>query len=285
MQEIAPTSVAVTPENFQAEVVDKSNELPVIVLFWADQVPASVEARQVLEQALMGAQGKALLATVDVAADQTLAQHLRVQGLPAVRVIKDGQIADQLEGPQPVEAYEQLVQTLTLSSGEVIKAQLDQVIAAGDFDTAIAMLQQSVNDEPANQSFRVEFADVLVRAGRLDEARSVLASIPEDTAERERPQTRLEIAEEAEGLGPLSEHQAALAANEDDLDARYALAIVSAYSSDFELALETAMGILQRDREYRDDIGRLTMIRIFSLLGKGNELATSYRRRMFNLMH
>lgn len=285
MQEIAPTSVAVTPDNFQAEVIDKSNELPVIVLFWADQVPPSVEARQTLEQSLAGAQGKALLATVDVAADQTLAQHLRVQGLPAVRVIKDGQIADQLEGPQEADVYQALVQTLTLSSGEVIKAQLDDVIASGDFDTAIAMLQQSVNEEPANQSFRVEFADVLIRAGRLDEARTVLASIPEDTAERERPQTRLEFAEEAAGFGPLAEQQAALAANEEDLDARYACAIAAANAGEFELALETAMGILQRDREYRDDIGRLTMIRIFSLLGKGNELATSYRRRMFNLMH
>ncbi|MCR9277675.1 MAG: tetratricopeptide repeat protein [Pseudomonadaceae bacterium] len=285
MQEIAPTSVAVTPDNFQAEVVEKSNELPVIVLFWAEQVPPSVEARGVLEQALAGAQGKALLATVDVAADQTLAQHLRVQGLPAVRVIKDGQMADQLEGPQPADAYQALVQTLTLSSAEIIKAQLDDVIAAGDFDTAIAMLQQSVNEEPANQSFRVEFADVLIRASRLDEARTVLASIADDAAERERPQTRLEIAQEAAELGDLSEYQAALAANEDDLDARYACSIAAAHAGEFELALETAMGILQRDREYREDIGRLTMIRIFALLGKGSALATSYRRRMFNAMH
>lgn len=285
MQDIAPTSVAVTPDNFQSEVVDKSNELPVIVLFWADQVPPSVDARQILEQALTGSQGKALLATVDVAADQTLAQHLRVQGLPALRVIKDGQIADQLEGPQPADAYQQLVETLTLSSGEVIKAQLDQVIASGDFDTAIAMLQQSVNEEPNNLSFRVEFADVLILAGRLEEARTVLASIPEETAERDRPQTRLEIAEEAAGLASLDELRAALEANDDDLDARYNLAIVAANAGEFELALETSMGVLQRDREYRDDIGRLTMIRIFSLLGKGSDLANSYRRRMFNVMH
>ena len=45
------------------------------------------------------------------------------------------------------------------------------------------------------------------------------------------------------------------------------------------------MTILQQDRKFRDDIGRTTMIRIFTLLGKGSELAGAYRRRMFNFMH
>ena len=45
------------------------------------------------------------------------------------------------------------------------------------------------------------------------------------------------------------------------------------------------MEILRGDREFREDIGRLTMIRVFGMLGKGNEIAGKYRRKMFNLMH
>ncbi|MGD8830434.1 MAG: tetratricopeptide repeat protein, partial [Pseudomonadales bacterium] len=71
----------------------------------------------------------------------------------------------------------------------------------------------------------------------------------------------------------------------EDLDARYQLAIVLAAARDYEGALTQAMSILQKDRAFRDDLGRTTMIRIFSLLGKGSELATAYRRRMFNFMH
>ena len=77
----------------------------------------------------------------------------------------------------------------------------------------------------------------------------------------------------------------ALAADPDDLDSRYQLAVVQASAGDYEAALENAMTVLRLDRSFRDDLGRLTMIRIFSLLGKGSELATAYRRRMFNLMH
>lgn len=285
MQEPQASIVNATVENFQNDIVERSKQTPVIMLFWADQVPPSVDARRVLEQQVTAAAGKALLALVDVAADPTLAQHLRVQGLPSVRVIVDGQIADQLEGPQPDEAYVQLVETLTLSGADLIKAQLEQVLASGDFDSAIEMLQQAVNDEPSNMAFRVEFADVLVRGGRLDDARSVLASIPEDTAERERPQQRLEFAEEAAGLGELAVAETAVSADDDDLEARYRCAVLYAASGDYEQALDSAMAILQADRGFRDDIGRLTMIRIFAVLGKGSELASAYRRRMFNFMH
>lgn len=285
MQDTQSPVLNATVDNFQSEIVERSQDTPVIMLFWADQVPPSVDARRVLEQQVTAAGGKALLALVDVAADPTLAQHLRVQGLPAVRVIVEGQIRDQLEGPQDDEAYVQLVESLTLSGADLIKAQLDQVLAAGDFDAAVGMLQQAVNDEPTNMAVRVEFADVLVQAGRLDEARSVVASIADDTPELDRPQQRLEIAEEAAGLGDLADAEATLADDPENLDARYRLAVLSAASGDFETALEAAMSILQIDRKYRDDIGRLTMIRIFSVLGKGSELATAYRRRMFNFMH
>ena len=50
-------------------------------------------------------------------------------------------------------------------------------------------------------------------------------------------------------------------------------------------ALDHAMAILQRDREFREDAGRLTMIRIMALMGRGSEIAKRYRRRMFNFLH
>jgi putative thioredoxin len=71
----------------------------------------------------------------------------------------------------------------------------------------------------------------------------------------------------------------------EDLETRYGLAVVGATAGNYEFALEHAMAILQQDREFRDDIGRTTMIRIFSLLGKGSDLAQRYRRKMFAFMH
>jgi len=248
-------------------------------------VPPSVQARTQLEQLIGAFAGKAALALSDVAQDQTLAQHLRVQGLPSIRVVHQGKVVEQIDGPADESQLRSLLETLTQSSTELLKGQLDQMLAMGDFDTAINMLQQAVQEEPNNHGFRVELADALLRRGDLDDARMVLGSIPEETAERERPQNRLEFMEESAGFEPIEELRTRLQDTPDDLELKYQLAVHLAVENECEAALDLAMDILRTDREFREDIGRLTMIRIFALLGKGNELANKYRRKMFNFMH
>ena len=275
----------VTPDSFQADVVERSASVPVVVLFWAEQSAPAAEAKRQLEQLVGQYGGKVLLGLVDVAADPTLAQHLRVQALPSLRVIDKGQIAHQVEGPQPEQALRSLFDQLTLSAADVIKAQLGQYLEQRDFRSALGFLKQAIAEEPNNASFRVELADVLVRQGELDEARKALDTVPADAAERDRPATRLALADEAAGLPPRNELQRKLADDPDDVQALHQLAVVEAAADNFEAALESALKVLQTDRAYRDDIGRLTMIRIFTVLGKGNELANAYRRRMFNFMH
>lgn len=275
----------VSPENFQTEVIEKSQQMPIVVLFWAEQVGPSVQARGMLEAQVNQHPGKVALALVDVARDQTLAQHLRVQGLPSLRVVREGQLVDQLEGPQTDAAITELIDQLTLSSADVIKSQLQQLVDRGDFATALEMLQQAINEEPKNMSFRVELADVLVLQQMFDDAEQVLSDIPEETEDRDRPVSRLEIAREAQSFGDPESIAQAYERDPDDLELCYQLTLQEAAGGNFERALELAMSILQRDRTFRDDIARVTMIRIFAVLGKGSELATGFRRRMFNFMH
>lgn len=278
-------SFNITPESFQTEVIERSQSLPVFVLFWADQVPPSVQTKQLLETLIGQYAGKAILGLSDVSQDQTLAQHLRVQGLPSLRVVHQGKIVDQLDGPADEAQLRALLDALTQSPADMLKDQLESLLASGDFEPALAMLQQAVQDEPGNQAFRVELADVLVRKGDLDDARTVLASIPEDTADRERPQNRLEFVEEAAAFAPVAELEAALGTQPDELELKYQLSIARIVAGDYAGGLDAAMDILSSDREFREDIGRLTMIRVFALLGKGDELAGRYRRKMFNFMH
>ncbi len=274
-----------TPESFQADVLERSRDTPVLLLFWAEQVSPSTDARRGLEAMVGGYGGKVLLGLVDVARDQTLAQHLRVQALPSIRVIDQGQIVQQLDGPQPEAALRALLDQLTMSSSDLVSAQVAQLLEQGDFDRALAVLRGAIREEPSNSALRVELADLLVRRGELDDARTALAGVPADAEGRERPQTRLELAEEAAELPTREALRATLAADSGDLEARYSLAVVEAAAGNAEAALEHAMSLLQADRSFRDDIGRKTMLRIFTVLGKGSALANQFRRRMFNFLH
>ncbi len=276
---------SVSPESFQSDVVERSRQNPVVLLFWTDQVPPSAETKRQLEALVAHYQGKVFLGLVDVAEDQTLAQQLRVQGLPSIRVIKGGQLVEQVDGPQPEENLRQLLDTLTLSSSELLKEHLVLCLQQGDFAAALDMLQQAIDEEPNNPAFRVELADVLVLKGDLEGARTALATVEEEVEERERPQARLQFADEGVGLPRLDELARARDAAPEDLEICYQLSVQEAVAGHYEAALELAMTILRTDREFRDDIGRMTMIRIFTLLGKSSDLAGRYRRQMFNYMH
>lgn len=271
--------------SFQTEVVERSRQVPVVVLFWTAEVAPAAETKNVLERLAGQYQGKFALGLSDIAKDQTLAQQLRVQGIPSIRVIRDGQLIEQMDGPQGEGTLRQLIDALTQSPADALREQLAEHLAAEDFDAALAVLRQAIAAEPGNVGFKVEWADVLLLQQDLEGARKVLATIPEETPERERPAMRLEILEEAAGMGDAAQALAAVAADDADLDARYRAAVTLAAERRYGEALDHALAILQRDRGFREDAGRLTMIRVMALMGKGDEVAKRYRRRMFNFLY
>ena len=277
-----PTVFNVELPSFATDVVERSKEVPVVLLFWTDQIPPAAETKRHLETLATQYQGKFALALCDVSQTPELAQQLRVQGLPSIRVVANGQIAHQLDGPQGESVLRQMIDELTMSGSERLKEGLERLIAFRDWDGALSLIRQALAEEPNNPGFRVELADLLARKGELDDARTALDSIAEDTPERDRPAARLEIAEAAAAIdgGRHSRRQP-----DTDLDALYETAISEAAEENYEAALEHCMTILRTDRKFREDIGRKTMITIMTAMGKGSELAQRYRRRMFAFMH
>ena len=179
----------------------------------------------------------------------------------------------------------QMLDRLTMSSGDRLRANLDDLVAQGDWNQALSVLQDALNEEPNNPKYKVEWADVLICKGEPDEARKILATIPETELEKQRPQTRLEIWEEAEGMLPIGKLNKLLDKEPDDLDCRYQLAIQLANQRDYEPSLDHLMYILRTDRGFREDLGRSSMVRVMSLMGKDSAVAKRYRRSMFNFMH
>ena len=275
----------VAAETFQEDVIERSRQLPVVILFWAEQVPESVQMRDTFLVLVDQYAGKFALGMADVARDQSLAQHLRVQGLPSLRIVNDGQIVDQKDGPQDEAVLRDLLDTLTMSSSDKIADQLTALIASGDIENALLLVRQALQEEPHNNEFKVEYADLLVRNNEFKAAEKVLADISDDFDHRKRPAMRLALAQEVQDLPELDVLQLALDKDPDNLQLRYQTALRFATCYEYESALELCLGIVQADRNYEDELGRTTMIRIFDLLEKENPLLSQYRRRMFTFLH
>lgn len=277
--------VEVSIQNFQAEVVEKSKQLPVLVEFYAEGAEPSLQLAPVLQRLAESFSGKFILARVNIQENPQLVQQLGVRTLPTLILITGGKMAKNLEGPQEESQIRELLDQVTMSPNERVREQLDMLLSQGNRVEAISLLQQVIAEEPRNIGMQAELSDLLILEGSLEEARKILASLPNDAEGVNKPLSRLEFIEEAGELGDLAQLNAAFQKDENNVEARYQLAIGLIAGNELERALAHLLEILKRDRKFGEDLARKTMIRVFDLLGKGNVLAIDYRRRMFSLLH
>lgn len=281
----SPNIIEVSVQNFQSEVVEKSQQIPVFLEFYADGAEPSEQLAPILNKLATEFSEKIILARVDVQQNQQIVQQLAVRTLPTVKVIFQGQMAQDLEGPQEEATLREMIEQLTMSSVERIREQIKVYLAQGQRAEAIELLQQVISEEPHNHALQTELSDLLIMENRIDEAKLILASLPTDAEGISKPQNRVAFIELANELPPLAELLTAREANGDDLQLQYDTAVRLIADDQIEAALEGLLIMLKKDKSFDDELARKTMIKVFELLGKGDAMATAYRRKMFTFLH
>ena len=281
----SPNIIEVSVQNFQTEVVEKSQQIPVFLEFYADGAEPSEQLAPILNKLATEFSEKIILARVDVQQNQQIVQQLAVRTLPTVKVIFQGQMAQDLEGPQEEATLREMIEQLTMSSVERIREQIKVYLAQGHRTEAIELLQQVISEEPHNHALQTELSDLLIMENRIDEAKLILASLPTDAEGISKPQNRVAFIELANELPPLAELLTAREANGDDLQLQYDTAVRLIADDQIEAALEGLLIMLKKDKSFDDELARKTMIKVFELLGKGDAMATAYRRKMFTFLH
>ncbi|HZQ86042.1 MAG TPA: thioredoxin [Acidimicrobiales bacterium] len=169
-------AVDVTDATFQTDVIERSAQVPVVVDLWAEWCGPCKTLGPIIEKVVDETNGEVVLAKVDVDANPQVAQAFRVQSIPAVYALRNGEIVDSFIGALPEQAVRQFVSGLAPAPTEA-----DTLVGAGDE----ASLRKALELDPDHAGAIVALGQLLAERGDTDEALALLARIPE-TAETRR---------------------------------------------------------------------------------------------------
>ncbi len=282
-------TVDVDKGTFDALVVEGSKAVPVVVDFWAPWCGPCRSLGPILEKLADEYGGRFTLAKINSDENPELSARYGVRGIPNVKAFIGGEVVDEFSGALPESGVRQFLDRIIPSPADELRSEAAQVYAqTRDADKALAVLAQAEASDPASEDVRIDRAAILADAGRHEEARTAIAGLKPLTQMDERVSALTSKLDLAEGAADAPDEDALaqrLATNGNDLEARLQLAHLRTAQKDYREALEQLMEIVQRDRGFRDDIGRKTMLKIFELLGGQHELVSVFRKRLAGAMN
>ena len=280
--------VDVTDDTFQAQVIEQSHRVPVLVDYWADWCGPCQMQMPVLHKLVEEYAGKFVLAKVNTDEQRGLARDHGIRSLPTLRLYKNGELAEEILAAQTESTLRILLDRFIERESDRLREQAMETYQRGERESALQMLRAARQAEPDNHQLTLDYARLCLRERRLQDVDELLLTLPRDIRdEPEAVQLRalLDFALGAADAPPLSTLEQTLAGNPDDMEARYQLGASYVLNDRMEDALEAFMYILQHDRTFRDDIGRKSLLAAFVLLGDEGDLVNNYRRKLFTAMH
>jgi putative thioredoxin len=289
----ATAPIDVDMNNFMAEVVEGSSQIPVIVQFWAPWCGPCKQLGPVLEKVVAAAHGKVKMVRVNIDDNQQIAQQLRVQSVPTVYAFVDGQPVDGFSGAQPESALTQFVEKLSSmgGAGADIAGMLEAAntaVETQDFAGAMQIYQQVMEADPESADALAGLVRCLTGMQDHQAAREIIDQLNDEFREKPSMQAAiaaLELAERAaESAGDLDLAQAAVAANPEDLQARQDLAMALFATGDNAGAMAQLLESIRVDRSWNDEAARLQLLEFFKTLGATNPDVMVARRQLSTLL-
>jgi putative thioredoxin len=278
----------VSEADFEEKVVAASHRQPVVIDFWAPWCAPCKVLKPVLEKLADEFGGKFLLAKVNSDENPELSVRYGVRGIPAVKAMVGGKIVNEFTGALPEGAVRDWLSGLIPSPAEELRQLARQRLTEGDLEGAMEQLSSASALDPSNEWVRVDTAEILLLQDKAVDARSLLESLKDPDVVKDGRVAQLLAQARLAQAGMDSESEKALAraiaVNENDLEARLRLAKLLVAANRPAEGMDQLLEIVRRDRSFRDDIGRKTMLDVFNLLGGQGGLVSEYRRKLSSLL-
>ena len=280
-----------TTQGFMKDVIEESKRQPVLIDFWAPWCGPCKQLTPVLEKVVKGAKGKVKLVKMNIDDHPAIPGQMGIQSIPAVIAFVNGQPADGFMGALPESQVMAFIERLTKGKvgGEAqdLMKEAEAVLAEGDAQSAAQIYAQLIQEDDTNIGAVAGLARCYLAVGQLDKAKETLAKVPEakrNDAAVAAARAALEVAEQANSVGPVGELEKKVAANPLDHQARFDLAVALSAANKRQEAVDQLIEVVRRDRKWNDDGARKQLVQFFEAWGPTDEATVAGRRRLSSIL-
>ena len=287
------TPIDVNKDNFMAEVIDGSAEMPIVVQFWAPWCGPCKQLGPLLEKVVAAAKGKVKMVRINIDENQQIAQQMQVQSVPTVYGFFNGQPVDGFAGAQPESTLKQFIDKLLAAGGggpdiAAMVEAANSLLETQDYDNAMARYHEIMAADPESPDGLAGMIRCMVGLRDIDGAREIVDQLDDEF--RDKPAIviaidSLELAEKTAGAaGGLTQARAAVDADPNDLAARQELALALFATGEQAESMEQLLESIRIDRAWNDETARIQLLEFFKTLGPANRDVIVARRKLSTLL-
>jgi putative thioredoxin len=228
------------------------------------------------------------LVKINTDEEPEIAARYHIQGIPAVKGFRAGKVVSEFVGVVPERSIRAFLDRVIPSRADLLVGEAQARLEAGDRQDAELLFVEALGIQKNHPDATLGLAELLLDRGDEAGARPLLEGLAPGTDEGRAAAMilkRLKFSADAAALPARQAAEAALAANPDDIAAKWTVATRAAAVGDYDEALSLFLQVTQQDRRFQDDGGRKAMLDIFAILGPDHELSLEYRPRLAGSLH